>query len=331
MALLELEDPLSPKVVKVFIETTGVGSPSDWNRYFIRGSGDFVRDMHENEEVDRYQSRSKMPADSDSDCDISLDNQEPYLEERRNDRGGRISKIDDFEDLEVKERSGQSLEQVLDQGICRPSLVTLKSIHILSRNLLRLLQSVVQDYPGQSLKGDKIIMLPPFEMLAHYYNDLIALRDRKPDILLQFSHEGLDDAEQLDLPNPADLLDQATIQDLDILVSTFNGHYIKEFAPVEARYNLGVTSFEILWFLFKPGVNVYARFGGKLAGFIFERYEKIPTRNQDVSPGGEFRWVIHCWSLTYNGRRIVRTPCIFHINKFRGEKQITSLPVFPSI
>lgn len=29
MALLELEDPLSPKVVEVFIETTVVGSPSD--------------------------------------------------------------------------------------------------------------------------------------------------------------------------------------------------------------------------------------------------------------------------------------------------------------
>lgn len=65
-----------------------------------------------------------------------------------NDRGGRISKIDDLEDLEVKERSGQSLEQALDQGIFRPSLVMLMSIHILSRNLLRLLQSVVQDYPG---------------------------------------------------------------------------------------------------------------------------------------------------------------------------------------
>jgi hypothetical protein len=229
----------------------------------------------------------------------------------------------------VKERSGQSLEQLLDRDIFRPSLVTQKSIQILSRNLLRLLQSVVQDYPGQSLRGDEITMLPHFEMLAHYYKDLIALKDRKPDILPQLSSESLHDEKQPDLPNPAGLLDQATIHDLNVLMKSFNGHYIKIFVPVEARYNLGIATFELLWFLFKPGVSVYARFSGKLAGFIFERYEKIPKPN--APPSSEFIWAMHCWNLTYNGRRIVRTSIEFHIDKFRAEKQITSLPVFPRI
>lgn len=38
----------------------------------------------------------------------------------------------------------------------------------------------------------------------------------------------------------------------------------------------------------------------------------------------------NCKRLTYDGGRIVRASSKFKVTKFRGERQIISLPVFPS-
>jgi hypothetical protein len=186
--------------------------------------------------------------------------------------------------------------------------VTWAWIRIYLKNLLKLLRSVVQKYAGQSLKGDMISVAHPFEMLAHYYHDLGALKNGTLDILAKSSHEESSNAEQPALSNQANLLDQATVYDLNVLLSTFKLHYIKHFAPEEARHNVGFTSFGLIWFLFKPGVDVYARIGGKLAAFAFKRRGER-ERDPRLRPEGygmveidrkNNSIVAHCWSLTYN-------------------------------
>jgi hypothetical protein len=118
-------------------------------------------------------------------------------------------------------------------------------------------------------------------------------------------------------------LDQTTIHDLNILLNYFKRHYTKNYEPQEAMFKNGYTSYTSLGFLFKPGTKVYARIGGKLAGFIFESGEEKKKNSQWI-------WQASCWCLAYDGRRIFRAPHNFGINKFRGDKQIVSLRVFPS-
>jgi hypothetical protein len=342
--LQDLEKQQTRMVIEVFINANGVGSPLEWAPYGINpfASGKApIYDMEEDidiraGEVPRY-PRSPPPRRvvnySDFNSEVSDDNDEDFLEDERFEGPTRNST------LRADGRAPMSLQEVLDKGIFRASVVSWTEIHIHSRNLQRLLRTVVQRYPGQSLKGEKIVVRAPFDMLAHYYNDLNALQNGASDVLAKARRDASNDTEQLEVPENTDLLDGATIYDLKVLLRAFKLHYAKNLAPEEARYNVGVTSFGLLWFLFKPGVDVYARIGGKFSGFVFERCEKRggmgdrARYDERIKPAesGHVYYVAHCWNLTYNGHRIVKTWHEFYIDKFRGERQITSLQVFPCI
>jgi len=338
LVLLDLENSQTTIIIEIFIEAQGVGSPEWLSRVYPKfpRAGNFAADRTDNRRASKYRYSPSPPPLSrvdtfpDSNSDVSGDDGDDFLEE------DRFEDPDRSRTFRGNERPRLSLTEVLNKGVFRASVVTWKEIHIFSRNLLRLLRSVVRHYPGQNLKGEKIIVTSPFEMLAHYYNDLNALQNRALDILAKTSHDGPDDAEQPEAREQADLLDQATVDDLNVLLHAFKRHYVKNFAPEEARHKVGFASYGLIWFLFRPGVDVYARVGGKLAGLVFERCEKRGQRlragayvREDDRVGGSSYWVVHCWSLTYNDRRIVKTFHEIFVDKFRGERSITSLPVFP--
>jgi hypothetical protein len=341
--LQDLEKQQTQMIIEVFMDANGVGSPLEWTPYATNLFAPEKAPIYDEEDIDirtrevRRYPRSPPPRRvvnySDFNSEVSDDNDEDFLEDERFGGPARSSTF------KVDGRAPMSLQEVLDKGIFRASVVSWTEIHIHSRNLQRLLRAVVQRYPGQSLKGEKIVVKAPFEMLAHYYNDLNALQSGTSDVLAKARRDATDDAEQPEMPEKTDLLDGATIYDLKVLLRAFKLHYVKNLAPEEARYNVGVTSFGLLWFLFKPGVDVYARIGGKIAGFVFERCEKRGDRGDrdrygERIPGESGQtnyYVAHCWNMTYNGRRIVKTWHEFYIDKFRGERQITSLLVFPCI
>lgn len=119
------------------------------------------------------------------------------------------------------------------------------------------------------------------------------------------------------------LLDEETLHDLNVLLDYFRPLYTKNFGAEDLRHTLGFASYDLLWFLFKPRTNVYAKSGGKIAGFVLEGGDY-------KSHKGDEWWGAYCWNLSYNGKRIVKEWHSFTLTKFRGEKQITSLPLFPS-
>jgi len=206
----------------------------------------------------------------------------------------------------------------------RPSSIRVGSIQIYSTHLLSLFQSLIREYPSQSLKGSRLVIDRPFNLLAHYYNDLVALRNRGS----QESPEAKGKTSaRVDFASLAAVaVDERTKADLNILLRVFERVYIKEFSPEEERYATGVASYKHLWFLYKPGSLVYGKVGGKLAGYVFRWSEEtIDDRNNRDRK----TFNVHCWSLVYDGRRILRTNATFAIRKFQGVKPIFSLPVFP--
>lgn len=192
------------------------------------------------------------------------------------------------------------------------------------------MRSIVRNYPGQSLESDMIIVMEPFKVLAHYYNELNILRAQQRDVVSK-NINGTDDmAEQHEGSSGVDSLDEATTHDLDVLLKTFRPFYVKYFTPTELIYNTGVTPYQLLWLLFKPGTRVYAVTGGKVSGYIFEWGDRRMSAAR-AGTSREISYNAHCWNLTYNGRRIVRTSRTFSIEIFQGTREINSLPVFPAI
>jgi hypothetical protein len=208
-------------------------------------------------------------------------------------------------------------------GSFRPSRAAVTSIHIGSRKLLDLFRFTVQNYPGYSLAGNTITSSHPFGMLAHYYKEFQSFKDGKTDVWLEEFCEGSPAEKKSKITAMKRLLDEATLHDLNVLLDYFRPLYVKNFSAEEIKNTLGFTSYDLLWFLFKPGTNVYAKSGGKIAGFVLEF--------GDYKSHKEKRWwEACCWNLSYDGHRIVRMWHVFKIRPFRGDKQITSLPVFPS-
>jgi hypothetical protein len=197
------------------------------------------------------------------------------------------------------------------------------SLIIHSRHLQDLLRSVIVYYPSFNLKGNKIEIQHPFEPLMHYYNDLAVLKmNGDDDRMTEKVPPGSIDPEETVNRTQSKLLDKDTLHALDVLLTYLTPTYLSTFQPEQSRYQEGFASYSLLWMLFKPGTDIYARVDGKLAAFVVEDFFESESRGKDKS-------IINCWSLAYRSRRVMKTKSQFAIYEYMGEKEIMSLPVFP--
>jgi hypothetical protein len=296
-------DKLPPPstVIEVEISVQGEGSPRDWEPVVPVWTPEPVV-------IERRRRRNSYSSED------SRDSYSSHLEADGEARGEKVI---------TQEPAGYEVHGWELPGSFRPSRVTVTSIRIVSRKLLDLFRFAVQNYPGYSLAGNRIVSNHPFGMLAHYYKELQSIKDGKTDVWSEEFCEGSPEEKKSRITAMERLLDEATLYDLNVLLDYFRPLYTKDFGAENIRHSLGFASFDLLWFLFKPGTNVYAKSGGKIAGFIFEGGEYKSRK-------GDYWWEAWCWNLSYNGKRIERMWHIFKLKKFRGEKKITSLPVFPS-
>jgi len=315
---------VQPKVVGVFMVANGTGSFGMAHSKIPPGYQQ-PRPMPAglNNNVDKEDEGSvRSPSTHGSEVSI--------LAEDHSEDDHRPSNDHETSDVELSTKSPRVSEQTLDLGTFRASQTLFRSIQIHSRSLMTLLRSVVQNNPKQSLEGDCIIVNYPFEMLAHYYKDLIILRDGQQEDTLERSNESYDATENPERSSATKQLDAATRYDLSILLETFKPLYNEHFTSTEAKYKSGAVSYIGIWFLFKPGTRVYGMIGGKISGFIFEWGEEKFGSATGGKPAPSVSYDAYCWNLTYNGRRVVRTSRKFVIKLFHGSRQIISLPVFPA-
>jgi hypothetical protein len=197
------------------------------------------------------------------------------------------------------------------------------SLLVHSPHLQALLRSVIVYYPSFNLKGNKIEILHPFKPLMHYYNDLVALKMDSERDKVEESHpiENFSPGETTNQTQPK-ALDKDTLHALDVLLEYLRPTFLSTLQPEESRYREGMASYDLLWFLFKPGTDVYARVDGKIAAFVVAEFHQSESRGKDKS-------IINCWSLAYKSRRVMKVKSQFTIWEFIGEKEIISLPVFP--
>ena len=87
-----------------------------------------------------------------------------------------------------------------------------------------------------------------------------------------------------------------------------------------------MTDFGRLWLLFKPGSDVYVRERGQLNGYVVESIKGMQKSvNARAGP-----LTIKVWNLDFDGENFIRTSKIITIPAFDSEREITSLPLFPT-
>jgi len=180
-----------------------------------------------------------------------------------------------------------------------------KELIIHSQHIIKALRTIVDYYPGQSLLGDKITIKEPFSILVHYRKELQEYR------------ESCDDAE--------------AFHHIGVLLKYLDDTFEDKIKLEDARHNkqTPVVTFEMLWMLFKPGQDVYAQLDDQRGGFVVQSCEA--TAGEGITKAGHISPLkVKMWYLDFDGRYVGRRSHEVTIIPFEGEREITSLKVFPA-
>jgi hypothetical protein len=178
-----------------------------------------------------------------------------------------------------------------------------KELIIHSAHLIKALRSIVRYYPGQSLLGDTITIKEPLSMLVHYRKELQEYR------------ENCDHAE--------------TDHHIGVLLKYLEDNLGDKILEEDARYQkpTPVATFEMLWMLYKPGMDVYAELDEQRGGFVVQSCASV---TKDREYGRPMPLKVMMWYLDYNGIKVGRRQHEITIAPFEGEREITSLKVIPA-
>ncbi|OCK86279.1 P-loop containing nucleoside triphosphate hydrolase protein [Lepidopterella palustris CBS 459.81] len=187
-------------------------------------------------------------------------------------------------------------------------------IQINSVAVINALRAVVEYYPGQNLIGDSLTVAEPYTILVHHEKELAAYRENFAP------GNNQEDSEQCE--GEADSYEHLGIV-LDFLHQTLKDSLEKE----NARHaqEVPMTTYDMLWTLFKPGVDVY--FDTQSCG-ILDSYV-VKSVNWEINNGSPVRYSICLWNLYYDSIYIGPRNHIAVVLPFDGEKEIASLDIFP--
>ncbi|KAJ6118654.1 hypothetical protein N7471_013274 [Penicillium samsonianum] len=116
---------------------------------------------------------------------------------------------------------------------------------------------------------------------------------------------------------------------IDILVGYMDGLAGIGLRNAELLWNNEVpkTTFTSLWLLLKPGTDVFVQEQGKLNAYVIESFSGgVPwgLHNARSRP-----YLVNVWNLNFDGQVLSRSVKEVSISIFDGQREITSLPLFP--
>lgn len=115
---------------------------------------------------------------------------------------------------------------------------------------------------------------------------------------------------------------------IDTLIKYLNDQPTVAFSNAKVAWSqkVPVTTFNWLWLLLKPGADVYVRERGCLNAYVIEYVDGF-TRYSTSRPR-PIR--VKVWNLDYDGKVFGRSSKIIIVPTFDGEREIQSLPIFPT-
>ncbi|KAL9040175.1 MAG: hypothetical protein Q9214_004591 [Letrouitia sp. 1 TL-2023] len=182
---------------------------------------------------------------------------------------------------------------------------------IRSQRLLKIIRGCVKYFPAKTLSSDAIELYKPYDLLIHH---LDSLEEAGKD-------QDLEEESSRHLQSMLEYLKEYIIPRISHPL-----HLLRRPEPV--------VKFKNLWLLFKPGSELYwHRDTEHLSSIVFSgivlKTELIRPTKSEREDGKKDRWSVSFWILESDGTFLGRELIVRDILKFSGERQVTSLPVYP--
>jgi len=206
----------------------------------------------------------------------------------------------DFKDIhaiEVRRKIRVNTTKFSTQYLTQPMEIVINSPHLVDA-----LRTVVTYYP-MSIDSAPQTFRHPYRSLIHHIEELRTFGRDHPN------NEHLDD----------------TILHINLLLEVLAKDVL---ATLESEkklhaYPTPTTTFENLWCIFKPGKDVYINDAVSGACVI----KAVQRLSLNVRPPDSY--FIECWRLRFDGSHYTPESHTFIIPSFKGERAITTLPVYP--
>lgn len=207
-----------------------------------------------------------------------------------------------------------------------PGLIDLKDIAIddigktkiiiHSSSLIKAICSVITYYPGYNFTDESITFTEPYPVLMHHLQDLKALHDRTASALTTQSGFDQEDTKYL----------------LHLLLKTLEPAIHRYITPAEARISRPrpTITFDELWYIFKPGVDIYVTWSDEFKDITFTAIVQGAGIKDPESRRSKPTFEIDIWVFESDGDKIGRSSDTRSIKWFEGEREITSLEQYPA-
>ncbi|KAI0537930.1 hypothetical protein GGR58DRAFT_323861 [Xylaria digitata] len=197
-----------------------------------------------------------------------------------------------------------------------------KSLRIHSPFLLNALKSIIK-YSSKAPSGENTDTSSdgefphPYEDLFHHRQELF---DYKKDITgPQANHTPEYNAE---CDRHIDFLLEYLDQEPNVRIKALEAMWAKK---------IPTTTFAGFWLLMKPGSDVYVEEDGQLNAYVVDMVsggvDYLSPSQWSISVQG---YSVRVWYLKYDGKTIGRASKIVHVPVFDNEREILSLPIFPT-
>ncbi|GAQ42498.1 hypothetical protein ANI_1_2222094 [Aspergillus niger] len=220
------------------------------------------------------------------------------------------------------------------EGLLRDGIITNPTIEvgvrstrmtIFSKTLLNALAHVVSYYPAERLGGEYLQLNEPFSLIGHHLGELEAYRAtyREDDV-------GSPQPDAADHDPAVPMCEKETFDQLGLLLDFVKESFYKDRLPDElARHTQNRCTFRMLWLLFKPGETVYMESGGQLSAYVVQYLQVDKTLLSSTGRKFTHPYIVQLWNLDFNGTYVGRRSKTVTIAHFDGERQVTSLKIFP--
>lgn len=203
-------------------------------------------------------------------------------------------------------------------------------ITLVTPSLNGALRSVVRWDPTINQRHHRILVNEPYAVLVGHLDKLVeyASEIRGTHVAEKSVVQGPGDEEQ---PTSAQPRNQSQIADVQALVDFIKLFMLEAQVATEfERHTRNACVFRNLWLLFHPGITVYAnaRDPKGMGAYVVTSVQTDPSILRPLWQS-DVPYIIHMWRLNYDGQFVTRQRCSVAIDYFEGERDITSLKVFP--
>ena len=203
--------------------------------------------------------------------------------------------------------------------ICRTRM------NIRSSLLRKAVGIILRYFPGNYWISDPsvaAIIFEPYSVLLHHYHEIEEFISRES---IKTTGSNMDDtATETDR--------EITLHNMILLLDFLKPLYENTVKPatVLLAQDVPMIGFDMLWYLFRPGTDVWVQSTSNVYMAVVHETEYDQDERQQKRSSAEFsELILHLWCLSTDGNRVART-CVTHvIKRFAGQLEVTSLAVCP--